>query len=399
MTSTSKLDQGPANSLPPLYLASMVCSMGMMGFVAAAGPLAAALDLEAWHIGISATAGGIGWVLSARLWGKTADRIGRKPVLLMGLAGFILGYLVLCLAVLAGERLQISAFLVLSVLILSRFFMGLSYSAVPAAGAAVIADSHCAEDRTGAMGRLGAAQSAGLLFGPAAVAVLAGTSPATVLLFLALLPIVALVFVVQRLPKDTPQTSTSIKQLSLADPRLIRPIVTAVLVMMAVTIGQIVIGFVALDRLSLPQSAAMRLAGGALTAVGVSLVLAQMVIKRLNWTPTRLIRVGGCIAALGFLGAGISPSQLTLVLSYMLAGMGAGWVLPGINAYAANAVSSQEQGRAAGAISSAMGAGAILGPLMGGIFYQHSSFTPYAFAALSLVIATAMPRHSPHEKS
>lgn len=119
--------------------------------------LAAALDLEAWHIGISATAGGIGWVLSARLWGKTADRIGRKPVLLMGLAGFILGYLVLCLAVVAGERLQISAFLVLSVLILSRFFMGLSYSAVPAAGAAVIADSHCAEDRAGAMGRLGAA--------------------------------------------------------------------------------------------------------------------------------------------------------------------------------------------------------------------------------------------------
>jgi len=46
--------------LVPLHLASLVCSIGMMGFVTLAGPLAATLGLTAAQIGLSATAGGLG---------------------------------------------------------------------------------------------------------------------------------------------------------------------------------------------------------------------------------------------------------------------------------------------------------------------------------------------------
>lgn len=392
MTSTSTFEQDARQSLAPLYLANMVCSMGMMGFVALAGPLAVSLELEAWHIGLSATAGGLGWVLSARFWGRTADRVGRKPVLLIGLSGFVLGYLVLGLSVFAEELLGLSAVLVLSVLILSRFGMGLSYSAVPAAGAALIADRHSAAERVGALGRLGAAQAAGLLFGPAAVAVLAGVSPAMVLLCLALLPVLALVFVAARLPGDVAETGAAVRKLSLLDPRLARIIVSATLVMMAVSIAQIVIGFVAIDRLSLSESAAMRLAGGALTAVGVSLIVAQLAVKKLGWTPIKLIRLGCSIAAVGFLVAGFAASQVVLVLAYVVAGFGAGWAFPGINAFAANAVSADEQGRAAGAVSSAMGLGAMVGPLLGGLLYQQSGILPYAVAAVSFAVAALGPR-------
>lgn len=394
VTVASSLDKGAAYSLAPIYVASMVCSMGMMGFVAAAGPLAASLGLEAWHIGLSATAGGLGWVLSARFWGRMADRAGRKPVLVLGMAGFTMGYLVLCFAVLAGERLDLSAICVLSVLIVSRFGMGLSYSAVPAAGAATIADLYTPDERAGAMGRLGASQSSGLLFGPAAMAMLAGTSPATVLFSLALLPIPSLVFVATRLRKDVPRASTDARQLSLVDPRLIRPVLMAVLAMVAVGIAQIVIGFVALDRLSLSESAAMRLAGGGLTAVGVSLIMAQLAVKRLDWSPATLIRVGSGLAAAGFLAAAVAPSQETLILSYAVAGFGAGWVFPGISAYAANAVSASEQGRAAGAISSAMGIGAMLGPLLGGVLYQQSGAAPYLVAAVVFAGAALVSRSS-----
>ncbi len=45
--------------------------------------------------------------------------------------------------------------------------------------------------------------------------------------------------------------------------------------MTAVGIAQIVVGFLALDRLRLPGPAATRLAGGALAAVGVALIVAQ----------------------------------------------------------------------------------------------------------------------------
>lgn len=394
MTDTKTHAEQAGNALAPIYLASMVCSMGMMGFVAASGPLAVSLGLEAWQIGLSATAGGLGWVLSARFWGRSADRMGRRPVLLMGLAGFILGYLVLCLAVFAGEHWGVSATLVLAVLIASRLGMGLTYSAVPAAGAATIADRFDAEERAGAMGRLGAAQASGLLLGPAAVALLANASPSIVLLFLALLPLPALLFCLLRLPKDLPTAETSAPQLALSDPRLVRPILTAILAMLAVGIAQIVIGFVALDRLSLPENAALRLAGGALTSVGVSLIIAQLVVKRLGWAPAALIGTGGGVASLGFLAAAIAPTQTTLILSYAVAGFGAGWVFPGINASAANAVSSAEQGRAAGAVSSAMGVGAMLGPIIGGIAYQWSGMLPLLVAAAAFATTMLLSRAS-----
>ncbi|MEM1161758.1 MAG: MFS transporter [Pseudomonadota bacterium] len=382
----------PRHSLAPIYAANMVCSMGMMGFVAAAGPLAASLGLEAWQIGLSATAGGLGWVLAARFWGKTADRTGRKPVLLIGLSGFIAGYFLLCLGVVAGVRWEVPALYVLGVLVATRFGMGLSYSAVPAAGAAVIADRFAPDDRAGAMGRLGAAQASGLLFGPAAVALLAGESPATVLFLLALLPIPALAFAAIALPKDAPKAAAATGQLPLADARLIRPVLVAMLAMMAVGIAQIVIGFVAMDRLALPESSAMRLAGGALAAVGVSLVVAQLTVKRLGWSPAVLMRVGSGMAALGLLAAAFAPSEVTLVLSYAFSGFGAGWAFPGINAYAANAVSSEEQGRAAGAVSSAMGVGAMLGPTIGGAFYQQSGAASYLIAAAVFAAAALIVR-------
>lgn len=380
------------SSLGPIYLASMICSMGMMGFVAAAGPLAISLSLEAWQIGLSATAGGLGWVLSARFWGRMADKIGRRPVLLCGQAGFLLGYCLLCLAVLSGEHLGLASIYVLIALIASRFGMGLSYSAVPAAGAAVIADRYAADDRAGAMGRLGAAQASGLLLGPAAVAALGGASPSVVLIFLTFLSFPAFAFSLLKLPKDLPDVNAVATHLSILDPRLIRPTLTAVLAMLAVGIAQIVIGFVAMDRLSLPQSAALRLAGGALTAVGVSLIVAQLAVKALAWSPSTLIRVGSAIAALGCLAAAAAPTQVLLILSYALAGFGAGWTFPGINAYAANAVSADEQGRAAGAVSSAMGVGAMLGPLLGGLAYQHSGMLPFLLAAIAFAAASAWPR-------
>ncbi|WP_424981582.1 MFS transporter [Maritalea sp. S77] len=295
-------------SLAPIYIASLLCSMGMMGFVATAGPLANSLGLEPWQIGLTATAGGLGWVLSARLWGKATDQIGRKPVLLLGLSGFVICYFLLCFSIYAGETLHLPAIWILVALLASRFGMGLSYSAVPAASAAMIADTYSADTRAGAMGRLGAAQASGLLFGPAIVTVLAGTSPMAALFFLACLSLPALLLVKVRVPHDEIDAKTSVQQLAFSDNRLSRPMFAAVLSMLAVGIAQIVVGFAAIDRYSLSNVDALRLAGFALTAVGISLIMAQLVVKRLKLSPAALIRIGSCVAAFGFILAAFVPT-------------------------------------------------------------------------------------------
>lgn len=386
----------PAVSLAPLYASSLVCSMGMMGFVAVVGPLAAALTLSPAQMGVTAMAGGVGWVLAARAWGRMADRLGRRRVLLAGVAGFALFYLALCAVAQAGDQGALTPLAAFAGLIAARFAMGLAYSAVPAAGNALIADRFAPDARAGAMGRLGAAQASGLLLGPSFVALTAGPSPILPLFLLALLPLVALALLAWRLPADGPTgPAPVIEALPMTDARLRPLMVTALAIMTAVGIAQIVVGFVAMDRLGLTGAAATRLAGIALAAVGVALIGAQLAVARLRWPPARLMAVGGTVAAIGFLVSALAPTAPVLVAAYALAGFGAGWVFPALSAQAANAVGADQQGRAAGAVSTAQGLGAILGPLGGGALYTVGDVWPLALgAALFLVpVVVGLRRH------
>ena len=272
----------------------------------------------------------------------------------------------------------------LAALIAARFGMGLSYAALPAAGAAAIADRFAPEARAGAMGRLAASQSAGLLFGPALVGLVAGASPVAPLFLLASASLPALLFLALRMPADGPTTSGRPEALSPADPRLLRPALAALATVTAVAVAQIVVGFAALDRLSLPGAEATRTAASALFAVGITLIFAQLAISRLGWSPGRLIAVGGLISVAGFVFAAFAGSPAALIAAYATAGFGAGWVFPSISAAAANAVEAEEQGRAAGSISTAMGVGAMLGPMLGGVLYDLADLRPFVTAACAM---------------
>jgi MFS transporter, DHA1 family, tetracycline resistance protein len=376
--------------LTPIHLATLVCSMGMAGFVAVAGPLAAALGLSAAQLGLSATAGGLGWVLTARAWGRAADRIGRRRVLLVGVAGFAVFYLALAVVAQAGAAWGLAPLVALAGLIGARFAMGVTYSAVPAASNALIADRFAPAARAGAMGRLGAAQAAGLLLGPAFVAAAAGPSPVVPLLLLALLPLPALALLAARLPADQPAAAGAVMPpLPLGERRLRRPVVAGLAAMLAVSIAQIVVGFIALDRLGLTDTAATRLAGAALAAVGFALIAAQIAVARLGWSPGRLMSTGAAIAAVGLFAAALASSPAALVAAYAIAGLGAGWVFPAISAMAANAVGPDEQGRAAGSVSTALALGAMLGPLLGGAVYAMNDAWPLMLAAAIVTIPIA----------
>ena len=64
--------------LPALVFAALTGTMAMMAFVAVVGPVVRLLGLAEWHAGLSVTAAGVLWMLSARRWGSLSDRIGRK---------------------------------------------------------------------------------------------------------------------------------------------------------------------------------------------------------------------------------------------------------------------------------------------------------------------------------
>lgn len=145
-------------SRPLQYLTIfLTCFIDILGF----GIVIPVLPLYAEHFG--ATAVQIGWLVGifslaqfffAPVWGKVSDRVGRKPVLLLGLFGTVVGYVLMGLAT------------SIMLLFVARLIDGISGANIGAAQA-YLADISAPENRAKAMGLLGAAFGLGFVFGPA----------------------------------------------------------------------------------------------------------------------------------------------------------------------------------------------------------------------------------------
>jgi multidrug resistance protein len=96
-------------------------------------------------------------------WGSLSDRIGRRPVLLLGLAGFGVSFLLLGLA---GDQLWL--------MYVSRILGGLFSGAATSCAVAYVADITTEENRTKGMGLVGMSIGLGFIFGPAVGGLLTG---------------------------------------------------------------------------------------------------------------------------------------------------------------------------------------------------------------------------------
>ena len=103
--------------------------------------------------------------LFAPLWGRLSDRIGRRPVLLVGLAGSTISYLGFALVTQWGNRGLILGLSPLAWLFITRIGAGISGATISTAQA-YIADSTDEKSRGKGMALIGAAFGVGFTFGP-----------------------------------------------------------------------------------------------------------------------------------------------------------------------------------------------------------------------------------------
>ncbi|QRF91013.1 MFS transporter [Alcaligenes faecalis] len=384
----------PPFHLKPLMLAYMSCTMAMMAFVALIGPIARSLHLPPWQAGAVVTVGGVLWMLLSRPWGSLSDSRGRRPVLLAGVGGFMLVYWAMCAVLILSLHFQASPWLVFVGLLITRGAVGGFFAAIPTTSQALIADHVPPERRANVMASLGAANGIGLVAGPAMAAMLAQYGLDLPLYLTALLPLLALGILWCRLPRSTVVSNLKPTSLRLSDPRLRQAMLVAFAAMFSVAVGQIAVGFFAIDRLGLEPEAAAQAAGFALTLVGVGLITSQLIVRKLSWSPQRLIRVGGLISAVGFGAVALANSQWMLMVCYFFAAGGMGWIFPAFSALAANAVEPHEQGAAAGSIGAAQGLGIVLGPLAGSLLYEVSPSVPYLLVCVLLILVALLAANS-----
>jgi len=121
---------------------------------------AARFGASGTEIGLLITVYSVAQLFLAPLWGRISDRVGRRPILILGLLGSAASYLVFAYA---GT---------LAILFLSRIMAGIGGATVPVAQA-YITDITPPERRAGNLGLIGAAFGLGFIFGPALGGILA----------------------------------------------------------------------------------------------------------------------------------------------------------------------------------------------------------------------------------
>lgn len=336
----------------------------------------------AFVIGLLFASFSLGQLVFAPVWGRVSDRVGRKPVLLVTIAGSAVGSLVVGLA---GS---------IAVLFVGRIVDGVSGASV-AVARATVADVATPEQRPRLMGLLGAAFGLGFVIGPAIGSLAALAGPAVPFLVAAGISVLNLVATAVRLPetRHRDEAPASPPPPALRDmPAIVLRLLTLTFVgATAFSAFEATFALLGDRRLGMDDSTV----GLVFAGVGAVLVAAQgglvgPAARRLG--ETGLTRAALCLNVGGFLLLAEASSWPVLILSLALLASGQGLLSPILSSAVAGAVPADRAGTALGFQQSAGGLARVLGPLLGGALFAVGIPLPYLVAAaLTLVALPLVP--------
>jgi MFS family permease len=351
-------------------------------------PLGRALGLSELEVGSLSTSYALMQFLLSPMWGRRSERIGRKPVLLMGILGFSASFAAFALVAYLGLGGALGHTAIFGGLLLSRLFGGAFSSATIPTAQAYIADTTERDDRTAGMALVGAAFGLGIVFGPAIGAALSTISMLAPVYFSAAFALLNAAFVWFKLPEPKRHVKSTGELRSSVLARRLWPLL---LVGLSLSLSSVAmeqtVAFYYQDRLGLSAQGTARTVGLALVFYGIVAVFAQgYIVRRTGLSPTTLMRAGVPIALAGFLGLSFAQHFWELTVALAVQGLGQGLAMPGVSAAVSLGVADNEQGAAAGLSSSSHALGRMLGPVVGTGLYQLRPEYPYWFSAGLLAI-------------
>ena len=318
------------------------------------------------------------------MWGRISDRVGRRPILLMGLAGSCAAFLIFGLAK------------SLALLFVARTLAGILSSASLPTAQAFIADTTTPENRAKGMGLIGAAFGLGFIFGPALGGLLTRYGYGFPAIVASIMAGGNFIWAYLRLPESLHHTRRSINPHYLSPTHLKEVFANKRL---AFLLGIFFLNVFAFSNME----STFALFGEhriGLNAFGVGALLAEVgiiaaVIQGLligkltkKFSEVNLAIAGIMLMCAGLLATTLAYSTLAMVLIVPLYALGSALTNPTMSALISKSVTETRQGMTMGAMQGLGALGRVLGPVAGtGMFQAFSPSAPYEIGSALLAIA------------
>ena len=333
------------------------------------------LPLYAKDFGASAVT--IGWLLAAYsimqclcapLLGRLSDRVGRRPVLILSMAGTVVGFLVMGLA---GT---------LWLVFLGRIIDGITGGNISTAQA-YIADITEPEKRSKGMGVIGAAFGLGFIFGPAIGGVLSHISAAAPLLFaagLAFVNTLALAFFLpESLPADHRRTTkheVPLREVFAGPDARPRRLIMAIYLIETIAFSLLTTTYPLYTQKVFnygPSENGYLFAGLGVIAAFIQGGLLGRLVHRFG--EKLLIIAGAVFSTTSFILLPHGRSVAYLWMATAGLAVGHGLMVAPLNGLVSRSASQKLQGRVLGLMQSMASLGRVAGPILGGWLFQHDS--------------------------
>lgn len=330
--------------------------------------------------------------LLSPLWGSLSDRIGRKPLLVLGSVGAIGGSLLWAVAESYG------------VLLASRV-VDSALSATAVIAFAVVADTVEPRKRAAGMGLLGAGVMLAFTVGPIMGALVTEAHGFRALGWtMAALQAASLLLILVAFRETRPASARPPREATAP----LLPIFSAAVWRRAFshpqTAGLLAVSFIltagyTVFNTAFPNAAArwydwtQAEVAWAFVVLGLTAGLAQgglvrPLVPRLG--EARVILIGGSIMAVGFGLLGLSlPPAGSLIVTGVIA-LGGGIAIPSLAGLLSRGVGEDDQGLVLGLNQTAQGIGRGLGPLVGSLVMVALPAAPFWIAAVLVAAATAL---------